>query len=669
MYIDDCRLKGVVNLVLRDKDGRVKQHKTIRNKVTKDGIAHIIGRMIDDGQDRAGKHKMPRMMSHMAIGIGAAARSAKDRYNHTDFDNLPTITGITDSGGTNLKNARKQAAIPKSYDRMLQDERGFRVQLMKDTTLATDYVPLVNVHMEQDGSTNMHSTDGSGNSQIIFTTGSDGGDTLKRLRVGLRVNGITGGTSNTGPVGGSSDNVKSSNLKITKIESGTPNSTATTVTLSGTLPVSNQPGASNTDVHIDVEYVDRIALTSYNVSPSHPTHTHDRSVFEPPTGTTHSTGPFAAAALRGLGASNEYSSVDNIGVYTELGLGMLGITRGQIGAFYERDIEYNIQLAHTDADGLPIDLTANPSGDLSVPTTIDEAGFAVLDGTAYSSGSTMTRVARFPFVGAEEDKPAGTTAVGAATTAGTNTATTRGTEFVQFGTAVDGIFQGQLVGSSIVANDKDGTPEGYPPEENNYGVRGGLTITGVSGDALAAYGTFLNYDFASGTYAPNAVAGAKKNGDRIVYVATFKENNPRPEQDYDRFNTTAGTSRAPLNRIYPITEAGIFNKHVQDLGIFDVGDRSYTGSDANNAELAHIDTRANTATGTTIDYTLTGGTDHNPVEGVLTQDGKTVTAAAYGFTRGPLTQTMLCRTTFDPVNKATADTLQITWSVQLQDLT
>ena len=188
MYIDDCRLKGVVNLVLRDKDGRVKQHKTIRNKVTKDGIAHIIGRMIDDGQDRAGKHKMPRMMSHMAIGIGAAARSAKDRYNHTDFDNLPTVTGITDSSGTNLKNARKQAAIPKSYDRMLQDERGFRVQLMKDTTLATDYVPLVNVHMEQDGSTNMHATDGSGNSQLIFTTGSDGGNTLKRLRVGLRVN-------------------------------------------------------------------------------------------------------------------------------------------------------------------------------------------------------------------------------------------------------------------------------------------------------------------------------------------------------------------------------------------------------------------------------------------------------------------------------------------------
>ena len=649
MYIDDCRLKGVVNLVLRDENGKVKQHKTIRNKVTKDGIAHIIGRMIDDGQDRAGKHKMPRMMSHMAIGIGAAAREARDRYIATDFDNIPTVTGITDPSGTNLKTARKQAAIPKSYDRMLQDERGFRVQLMKDTTLASDYVALVNVHLEQDGSTAMHATDGSGNSQLIFVTGSDNGNTLKRLRVGLQVTGLTGGTSNTGPVGGSSDNVKNAQtIKIAKIESGTPNSTATTVTLDGALITT--PNSANTDIHIDVEYVDRIPLTSYNISPSHPTHTAARSVFEVPAGGTNLTGPFAAAAARGLGASN---SAD----YNENGLGMLGITRGQIGAFYEREIEYNINLAYTDSSGLP-DNTAN----VSVPTTIDEAAFAVLD-----SG-----VARFPFIGAEEDKPSGTTAVGAATTVGTNTATTRGTEFIQFGTAVDGIFQGALVGSSIVANDKDGTAEGYPPEENNYGVRGGLTITGAAGDALAAYGTFLSYDFAGGSYAPNAVAGAKKNGDRIVYVATFKENNPRPEQDYDRFNASAGVSRAPLNRIYPITEAGIFNKHIPDLGIFDVGDRSYGGSDANNSELAHIDTRlgvTNPSSGTTVNYTLTGGTDHNPVEGVLTQDGKTVTAAAYGFTRGPLTQTMLCRTTFDPVNKATADTLQITWSVQLQDLT
>jgi len=655
MYIDDCRLKGVVNLVLRDKDGKVKQHKTIRNKVTKDGIAHIIGRMIDDGQDRAGKHKMPRMMSHMAIGIGAAARSDKDRYTHTDFDNLPKVLGISDSGGTqaNLKVARKQAAIPKAYDRMLQDERGFRVQLMKDTTLASDYVPLINVHLEQDGSTAMHTTDSAGNSQLIFVTGSGGGATLKRLRKGLQITGLTGGTSNTGPVGGSADNVKNAQtIKIAKIETGVPNSTSSRLTLDGTL--SSPPGNSVTDVHIDVEYVDAIALTSYNINPAHPTHTAVRSVFEAPTGATHGTGPFAAASARSgtIGGPNAD--------YLEDGKGMLGITRGQIGAFYERELEYNIQLTHTEQDGLPIDLTQSPGGNPSVLTTVDEAGFAVLD-----SG-----VARFPFVGAEEDKPSGTATVGASTTAGTNTATTRGTEFIQFGTAVDGIFQGALVGSSIVANSADGTAEGYPPEENNYGVAGGLNIAGTGVDALAStFSAFLNYDFGGGTYSPNAVAGAKKNGDRIVYVATFKENNPRPEQDYDRFSGTVGTHRAPLNRIYPITEAGIFNKHIPDIGVFDVGDRSYTTTDGSNSELAHIDARANTATGSTIDYTLTSGTDHNPVEGVLTQDGKSITAAAFGFTKGPLTQTMLCRTTFDPVNKATADTLQITWSVQLQDLT
>ena len=44
-----------------------------------------------------------------------------------------------------------------------------------------------------------------------------------------------------------------------------------------------------------------------------------------------------------------------------------------------------------------------------------------------------------------------------------------------------------------------------------------------------------------------------------------------------------------------------------------------------------------------------------------------VIANARGFTQGPITQTMLCRTTFDPINKAVSDTLQITWSVQLTD--
>jgi hypothetical protein len=657
MYIDDCRLKGVVNLVLRDENGKVKQHKTIRNKVTRDGIAHIIGRMIDDGQDRAGLHKMPRMMSHMAIGIGAAAREARDTYTATDFDNLPqnsAALGISDLSGTttDLVTARKQAAVPKSYDKRLQDERGFRVQLMKDTTLASDYAPLQDLLLSQSGSVVMHSLTSDNKSELKFQAGSGGTPTtISKLRVGLKLTGLTAGSGIPAPGGAQgADNISSENLKIAKIESAAG---ITTITLDGAL--ATQPGSSTDTIYLDVEYVNRIPLTSYTIGEPHPTHTAVRSVMEPPAGVTHPTGPFAAAAARGVSGADYY----------ENGKGMLGITRGQIGAFYERELEYNIQLTHTDAAGLPINLTTNPNGDLSVLTTIDEAGFAVLD-----SG-----VARFPFIGAEEDKPAGIATSGAATTAGTNTATTRGTEFVQFGTAVDGIFQGALIGSSIIANASDGTVEGYGPEENNYANSvGGLTSNAAANEQpLASFvaSNALTYS-SSASYTPNAAAGSKKTGDRIVYVATFKENNPRPEVDYDVFDV-AGTHRAPLKRVYPITEAGIFNKHVPDLGIFDVGDRSYNisgGTDSISAELAHIDKRGSQAASTsTLTYSVGSGTPTGPVDGLLTTDGKSITGASLGFTKGPVTQTMLCRTTFDPVNKATADTLQITWSVQLQDTT
>ena len=148
MYQDDCRLKGVVNLVLRDKNGKVKQHKTIRNKVTDYGVAHILQRLVDDKQDREGSHQMPRMMSHMAIGIGAAARSGPHRYNASDFDD-PAGNGSA---------ARRRAATASTHDRMLQDERGERVQLMKDTTKTGDYAVLTGAVLNQAGSAVMIQT-------------------------------------------------------------------------------------------------------------------------------------------------------------------------------------------------------------------------------------------------------------------------------------------------------------------------------------------------------------------------------------------------------------------------------------------------------------------------------------------------------------------------------
>ena len=76
MQKDSAQIKGIVNLVLRDNAGRVKQHKTIRNLVTDYGLAHIVGRMIDNRQDITGDHITPRMMSHMAIGYGDYANGA-----------------------------------------------------------------------------------------------------------------------------------------------------------------------------------------------------------------------------------------------------------------------------------------------------------------------------------------------------------------------------------------------------------------------------------------------------------------------------------------------------------------------------------------------------------------------------------------------------------------
>jgi hypothetical protein len=169
--------------------------------------------------------------------------------------------------------------------------------------------------------------------------------------------------------------------------------------------------------------------------------------------------------------------------------------------------------------------------------------------------------------------------------------------YEQYGTAVDGCYQGKLAGSSIV-KDSGTSPEGYPTNENDYGViENPVDTTDPANAGLAA----------------TARPGTKKSGTRVVYVATFKENNP------------TGIATAA------ITEAGIFNRMAKDA-----------------ADSEFDETRG---------------------EGTLVTDenGGSIYIEKGGFTGKAITQTMLCRTTFDVVNKASQDTLQITWSVQLSD--
>ena len=253
-----------------------------------------------------------------------------------------------------------------------------------------------------------------------------------------------------------------------------------------------------------------------------------------------------------------------------------------------------------------------------------------------------------------------------------------GTVFEQFGTSVDGIFQGSELGGSIV-EDAGTQAEGYPKNENNYGVVGGLQKVGNAVNYTIPTANLLNYS-SNDVYTANAQAGTKKVGKRIVYIGTFKEHNPRLETDYKPLTdegmagSTGGSAythiNSPQDGVYPITEAGIFNHHKKDVGIFDIFNRTVGSSPANKANQDARDANQNTAiTGAnqTIPLTIGKNVEHQEIKDVLTGGNEKVIANARGFTQGPITQTMLCRTTFDPINKAVSDTLQITWSVQLTD--
>lgn len=181
--------------------------------------------------------------------------------------------------------------------------------------------------------------------------------------------------------------------------------------------------------------------------------------------------------------------------------------------------------------------------------------------------------------------------------------------YVQFGTSVDGVFQGTISGSSVIL-DAGVDPEGYPTGEHDYSSATLPTDTVANPNALGT-----------------ATAGTKKSGKRIVFVATFKASNP------GFTGVLAGLTEAPIK------EAGIFNSSTKDTGNWD-----YFNNSA-------VNTQTSTA----------------PNTSVATTGGGSVLMNASGATGAAITQTMLCRTTFSVVNKATDDTLQITWSVQLKD--
>lgn len=75
MLNDGLKLKGRVGLVLKDKDGNVKESREIDNLVVNAGLTYIASRMVGTAKD---------VMSHMGLGSGSTAASASD----TDLGSL-----------------------------------------------------------------------------------------------------------------------------------------------------------------------------------------------------------------------------------------------------------------------------------------------------------------------------------------------------------------------------------------------------------------------------------------------------------------------------------------------------------------------------------------------------------------------------------------------------
>ena len=91
MINDDLKLRGDVAIVLKDKDGKVKESCEINNLVVSAGLTYICSRMADAS---AG------VMSHMALGSGTTAAAAGDTDLESILGSREALDSTTASSNT-----------------------------------------------------------------------------------------------------------------------------------------------------------------------------------------------------------------------------------------------------------------------------------------------------------------------------------------------------------------------------------------------------------------------------------------------------------------------------------------------------------------------------------------------------------------------------------------
>ena len=83
---DSLKAKGRVGIVLKDKDGNVKEKRDIENKVVDTGLAYIASRMVDANDS---------VMTHMALGSGSTAAAHNDTALGSQIGSRKTFTTAT----------------------------------------------------------------------------------------------------------------------------------------------------------------------------------------------------------------------------------------------------------------------------------------------------------------------------------------------------------------------------------------------------------------------------------------------------------------------------------------------------------------------------------------------------------------------------------------------
>lgn len=84
---------GQLEILLVDANGRVKEHKNVKNTVTISGKKYIASRM----KDTVGGHTIAPQMSHMALGTGT---SGTDDNLQTEATATGNRIALTVAGGT-----------------------------------------------------------------------------------------------------------------------------------------------------------------------------------------------------------------------------------------------------------------------------------------------------------------------------------------------------------------------------------------------------------------------------------------------------------------------------------------------------------------------------------------------------------------------------------------